>query len=368
MRPSPTLVLVFLLVGILNACSPAPAALAPSQSGFYYLATSTQPVLVISTSPESEPRKQIPLNPPLDCSLYALRPAPVGPWVAVEWECSFGPAVELLDTSSGNSHFPLSDPSIDSRFLAWQPDGSSLYLKIGTLSVPQTIRVDAATVKASELPVSPFAYDLTVSPDGRHVLYSLSKGIGFGSETWLAGPDGQNPSQVLVDANNIIAQAQYSPDGSQIAFIKFADSQESFPTGELWVMDSNGFHPRKLADADAGHGFTPVWSPDGARLAFVGRDQPGNPDSLNMSIYQLAQARLTSLSIPPAVQPAWATDGTSLIFSSTATQANGDAPDVPRGGTPIKTGGGKMNLWFYEISSGQAKILVSGACCAGWLR
>jgi hypothetical protein len=353
--------LSLVLVLSINACAPTPAPEAAYSPGFFYLNLTPAPTLVISDGPGSPVRKQIPLDPPTDCSLYALRPAPVGRWIAVEWECSFGPAVELFDTASASSHFALSDPTIDSRFLAWQPDGRSLYLKIGTLSVPQTLRVQAASGQAVELPVSPFAYDLTGSPDGRHVLYSLTKGIGFGSETWLAGPDGQNPSQLQVDAANITALAQYAPDGSQIAYIKFPDSQSVTPSGELWLMDASGFNAHKLANADAGRGFAPVWSPDGARIAFVGRDRLEDPDSLNLSIYNLAQAKLISVSAALNSLPAWSPDGASLVYSA-RTSANAAA------NTPLNAAGDTINVWLYEVSSGQVTRLTSGACCAGWIR
>ena len=337
--------LIFTLANCQAAATPAPGV-----PGFFYLTPFGQnPAIQVADSPTAPTRRSIPLNPPADCTVFALHPAPLGRWIAVEWDCSFGPAVELFDTASGQSHFALSDPTIDSRFLAWQPDGSAIYLKIGTLSVPQTLRVNAETGKALELPISPFAYDLTASPDGKRILYSLTKGIGFGSETWLAGPDGQNPSQLLVDSANIIALATYSPDGSQVATIRFPDNQKETPPGELWVMDAQGFASRKLAEADAGRGFAPVWSPDGSKIAFVGR----KPDALTLEIYDLKTSKLSMVPSTPGTQPAWAPDGSAITFS--------DAPQNNPGSDTI-------NVWFYEISSGQVSKLVGGACCAGWIR
>lgn len=357
--------LLLLILILLSACTASPAVEVATIPAFFYLTFppgASGPNLVLMDSPGAAPRKSIALNPPIDCSFYALRPAPRGRWVAVEWECAFGPAVELFDTTAGETHFALSDPTIDSRFLTWQPDGRSLYLKIGTLSVPQTLRVDAATGKAIELPVSPFAYDLTAAPDGSRIYYALTKGIGFGSEAWLAGPEGQNPSQLLVDAQNIIALAQYSPDGSQIAFIKLPDDQNATPPGELWVMDSAGFNARKLASADAGRGFAPVWSPDGNKLAFIGRAQPDQPDTLNISIYDLARSALTTFSAASSTQPVWSPDGSSIFFSGTGIPVFGQA-------TPMSPSqGDTMNLWFYEISSGKGYKLGTDACCAGWIR
>ncbi len=346
-KPFPYLLIPFylFLLAFLSACSATPAVDAPYTPAFFYVTLSPNASLFLLDNPAASPRKQILLNPPADCTLYALRPAPRGRWIAVEWECAFGPTVEMLDTASGESHFVLSDPTIDSRFLAWQPDGRSLYLKIGTLSVPQTLRVDAATGKTTELFLSAFVYDLTASPDGKKVLYSLTKGIGFGSETWLAGPDGQNPSQLLVDAQNIIALAQFSPDGRQIATIKLPDTQEPAPPGELWVMDSAGLNARYLATADAGRGMSPVWSPDGTKIAFIGRDVAADEKSVNLSIYDLTHASLATYAAVSITQPVWSPDGAFIAFSSD-----------------------KMDVWFYEISGGQANKQVTGACCAGWIR
>jgi Tol biopolymer transport system component len=299
----------------------------------------------------SAPREKFALDPPTDCSLYALRPAPVGRWIAVEWECSFGPMVEMFDSASGESHFILSDPTIDSRVMGWLPDGRWLFVKIGTLSVPQILRVNAATGSAIELPLSPFTYDLTSSPDGKKTLFSLSRGVGLGSETWLAGPDGQNPSQLLVDAQNIITLAQYSPDGSQIAFIKLSESQ-SGASGELWVMDSAGFNARKLMMANTEKGIWPAWSPDGGRIAFAGwsADQP----TANLSIYDLRRDELISYQAAPITQPVWSPDGARIAFSIGSGKAN--------------EAGSFREIWFYDISSQQATKVFTGACCAGWVR
>jgi len=338
---------------LLNACTTNPAPQNAYQPGFFYLTFEPSPSLVIFQSPGAAERQRFRLDPPTDCSFYALRPAPLGRWLAVEWECSFGPAVELFDTHSGKSHFALSNPAIDSRFLAWQPDGNSLFLKIGTLSVPQTLLVDASSGRAVELSISPFTYDLTSSPDGKRIIYSLTKGIGFGSETWMAGPDGNNPSQYRLEADSIIAMAQFSPDGSQIAYIKFLDNENGTPSGELWVINADGFQPRRLANADAGRGFSPAWSPDGSKIAFVGREHPEDPDSLNLSIYDMLKGQTSTFPIAPDSPPTWSPDG-SLITVSGASSTN--------------LGDDTISVWLYHDKEKQINQLANGACCAGWIR
>jgi len=333
---------------ILWGCSTSQPVDTPYQPGFFYLNLQPEPVLVVMDSPEAVVRKKISLIPPTDCSLYSLHPAPVGRWIAVEWECSFGPAVEIFNSSSGESHFVLSDPTIDSRLLAWLPDGRSLFVKIGTLSVPQVLRVDAATSRAVELPLSPFTYDLAGSPGGRSILFSLSKGVGFGSETWLAGPDGQNPSQFLVDPQNIISLAQFSPDGTRIAFFRLRDTQSNSALGDLWVMDAAGSNERKLAQVDVRLGISPSWSPDGTRIAFA--SGASDRSSTTLSIYDLQQGKLASYPLEPVTTPAWSPDGSLVSFS---TRSDGALP---------------FDAWFYEIKSGQVRKIAAGACCAGWIR
>jgi Tol biopolymer transport system component len=248
----------------------------------------------------------------------------------------------LLNISTGQASFLLNDPRMDNRFLAWDPAGEALYLKVGTLSDPQVLRFTVADRRSQALPVSPNTYDLTVSPD-KTILYAFSNGIGFGSEAWLLDETG-NQRQILSDAKNILGLFRYAPDGKHIAYLRLPDSNSTFPAGKLWVMDADGQNARLAATADGGRGMPPAWSPAGDQIAFIGRNQPGN-ESPNLSIYNMSNARLLTLDFSPLTPPVWSLDG--LYF----TLAAGDT----------------MELWFYATASGKAHKVTSGACCAGWI-
>ncbi len=342
-----------LLIISCAGCSPVSSSSESYSPGFFYVSLNPEPVLFFSNNPGGQVIRQIALNPPADCSLYSLRPAPAGPWIAVEWECTFGPSVELFNTHTGESHFALSDPTIDSRLLNWQPDGSAYYLQIGTLSVPQTLKVDVVTGKAIDLGLSPFIYDLAAAPDGKRIIYSLTHGIGFGSETWAAGPQGQNPSQLLIDERNITALAKYSPDGKQIAFIKIPDNQEKNPMGELWLMDSEGFSPHKLADADAGEGYSPAWSPDGEKIAFVQHHSNQTNGALDLAVIDLERMKIVTLPAPAGSEAAWSPDGLMISYSSAVSK---------------NAGGDTIYVSIYKLSSTENIIIGKQACCSGWIR
>ncbi len=325
---------------LMTACAPVANPNAPYAPGFFYYSLDTTSLVFDDRS--------FRLPSPSDCTLYAIRPAPRGRWIAVEWDCPSGPRLGLFDSASGRIRLAIDDQTLDNRLLAWHPDGGSVYLKIGMLSFPQVIRVDVETLRATELPVAAFVYDVAVSPDGGQVLYSLSNGIGFGSETWLGAENAKNASQLLLEPNHITALAQFSPDGSKIAYIKMPDSQESFPAGELWIMDSDGGNPFLAAGTDAGRGFPPVWSPDGMKIAFIGRNDPADASSINLSIYDLATSSIITHQSSLVTPPAWSPDGAFLVF----TAREGDT----------------IAVWRYEIAAQRAEKIVENACCAGWIR
>ncbi len=291
--------------------------------------------------------REIPLTTPPGCSFWSLTPAPLGHFAVVEWQCAYGPAVQVLNVDDGKTYSLLDDVGLDNRLLAWHPDGKSVYLKAGTLSNPRVLRVDVVSRHAIPLSVSPNTYNLSVVPDGMGILYALTNGIGLGSELWAADADGKYGQKILSDAGNILGLMRYSPDGKHIAVMRLPDNQSEFPAAELWVSDSDGKNAHLAASADGGRGMPPVWSPDSRKIAFIGRTHSDDPVSLNLSIYDLGTSQLVTSSFSLLTPPVWSPNGAKLYF----TPAIDD----------------KMEVWFYEMSNGKAGRLLSGACCAGWL-
>ncbi len=302
-----------------------------------------------------------PLALPADCGLWSVNAAPRGRYLAVELSCPSGPALMLLDTKSGKTRPLAAESGGTGHFLAWAPDGASFYARVDSLGEARIMQVRARDGKLSQMPVNNQTYDLAPAPDGRSFTFSFTRGLGFGSELWLARDGGRSTTLLLSRPGEIITFARWSPDGDQIAFILMPDSQTPFPPGELWLMNADGSEARFLATADAGHGYAPAWSPDGTRIAFVWRentDDPGVTQSAGNLVSNLYVVDVETSALTPITQFAgalveallWSPDGGYLVFDARLD--------------------GKMDLWAVEGSRGEPFRLAedSPLCCPVWVR
>lgn len=340
-----------LLVTLLFSCAPPP----PTKTSLYIYRFN--PPAFVEISAELQPVGEIPYAIPLNCSLFDVFPAPAGKFLSIELSCPNGQIVLFLDTVSESVIQPFADT--DSHFLSWASDGRSAYLKVDSLGTIRIVRV-TPNGRREELETTAWTYDLAAKPDSSDFIFTFSRGLGYGSEMTLSQSNSRDVQQLYVDRFHYLSFARYSPDGSRIAFIKIPDTATPFTVGVLWVMDADTSNPRKLADADAGHGYAANWSPDGEWIAFVKRENPRDtsadqsPDSLISNIYLVnvhsgEERQVTSLTNGRAETPHWSPDGNTLAFQTVLD--------------------GRMEVHFADILSGEISPLRLGsACCPAWMR
>ena len=114
--------------------------------------------------------------------------------------------------------------------------------------------------------------------------------------------------------------AVWSPDGARLAFVR---GSEEGGGDDIWVMDADGRNQRRLtepavtADGVPALDMAPAWSPDGRRIAFA-----STRDGAEMKIYVMDadgghQSRLSD-SAPFVTDhtPAFSPDGEHIVFAS----------------------------------------------------
>lgn len=146
---------------------------------------------------------------------------------------------------------------------------------------------DALPVNATSAPVPPKVQVWTV-PFGGGTPVAIAEGdapvisprsdrIAFikGGQVWVAVPSGATPAKALFNARGLNSSLQWSPDGSQLAFV--CDRKDHAFIGVF----TNETTPITWLAPSFSQDASPRWSPDGKKIAFVRTPGAGGaPDSL----------------------------------------------------------------------------------------
>jgi len=127
---------------------------------------------------------------------------------------------------------------------------------------------------------------------GGSLLWRHFTGLSCVSEVFVSNLDGSGERRLTAYANDADSPV-WSPDGNSIAFVRRLGSDDAFDPSSVWVMGADGSNKRQLIRRVDPHAeakvapdgeileaalqeTSPVWSPDGRRIAFVrGRENNG---------------------------------------------------------------------------------------------
>src|SRR5215203_1763460 len=146
-------------------------------------------------------------------------------------------------------------------------------------------------------------------------LVALLTAAAWAAPGITAPATGPNPIFSGSDLFNleVATDPQISPDGRTIAYVRQSNdvmTDKARPT--IWLVDTATGEQRPLL-AGSGSYFSPRWSPDGARLAYVAAEG-GAPQLFVRWMASGESARITGLPDSPN-SIAWSPDGRRIAYS-----------------------------------------------------
>ncbi len=161
-----------------------------------------------------------------------------------------------------------------------------------------------------------------LSPDGKTFLFVSSS--GGNADIYLQRVDGRNAINLTSDSPASDLQPVFSPDGARIAFRSSRDG------GGLFVMGATGETVRRLTT----FGYNPSWSPDGSRIVFsteqVALNPRGRTPPAALWTVDVRSGATKQLTRRDAVQPSWSPHGTRIAFWG------------------LPSGGGQRDVWTID--------------------
>jgi Tol biopolymer transport system component len=151
------------------------------------------------------------------------------------------------------------------------------------------------------------------SPDGRQIAFTLNEcAIG------LMDADGGNLHEIASDPDLCLGDASFTPDGARLVYTRFDPALE---VEQIWSMNVDGSDQQFITDAG---GPDPNVSPDGQKISFKG----GPDGALFVANIDGTGMVQVSPSMSVSFKHDWSPDGQHLVVSDNSGPAPDEAANV----------------------------------------
>ena len=154
--------------------------------------------------------------------------------------------------------------------------------------------------------------DPSWAANGTQIVYSVRTQPGEPFRIFVAGADGSGREQLTTQsAGSADRSPVWSPDGSRIAFV--SDRDGGFP--ELYLMFTDGSGVVRLT-TNSSIDANPSWSPDGTKLVFERCCESGTFDLFTIDVATRVEQNLTASTTRQEFDPTWSPDGARIAFAA----------------------------------------------------
>ncbi|PKL56976.1 MAG: peptidase S9 [Methanomicrobiales archaeon HGW-Methanomicrobiales-6] len=232
----------------------------------------------------------------------------------------------------GQNPVPVTDDrswNLFTEFDPWSPDGEKLLflsddgggLDLWTMNPDGTGKV-RLTESGCIVPIPGLSgYGADWSADGRRIVYTSClfddaaiqevnlSAIRTEADIWIMDADGGNKKQLTTGGDARLPLWQ--PQGDRIAYLADRSGNR-----EIWTMQSNGTGKTQVTFSEGSvSGYS--WSPDGARIAYVVASPPGTLPEFSLWVIDSDGSGSEQLTTGNwDTSPVWSPDGTRIAFRS----------------------------------------------------
>lgn len=235
---------------------------------------------------------------------------------------------------------------------AWSPDGQRLAVLSTTGSDITAVAQEWPGGTVRRITDTRYRFDVVGYTDGRV------------QNIWIVPVTGGAAWQLTASSSDLASPA-WSPDGCQIAFVANRESQADLsfhsqlyitdvPTEALAAPTDNS----RLISAGTETAAAPVWSPDGQRIAYIGRRE-GAPAGGNTAVNLAATTGEPSVD---ALTAAWDRSPGTGTFSDTWSASSGSTTLFwsPDGATVCFTACDQGRVSLFRAGSAGVETLIGG--------